>query len=108
MFAQQPREGHMKKAIRLFGYLKYNPKAKLYFDPTFLDHKKIKDNEWKHIFSDASDASDAIDDKAPSPKSKEIQLTVFKDTSHGSDLTTRRSVTGIIIFLGHAPIKFYS
>ena len=43
-----------------------------------------------------------------SPKSKEIQLTVFKDATHGSDLTTRCSVTGIIIFLGHAPIKFYS
>ena len=45
---------------------------------------------------------------APSPKSKVIQLTVFKDASHGSDLTTRPSVTEIIIFLGHAPIKFYS
>ena len=45
---------------------------------------------------------------APSPKSKVIQLTVFKDASHGSDLTTRPSVTEIIIFLGHAPIKFKS
>ena len=41
-------------------------------------------------------------------KSKEIQLTVFKNASHGSNLTTRLSVTGIIIFHGHAPIKFYS
>ena len=41
-FAQKPREGHMKRAIRLFWYLKYNPKAKLFFDPTYFDHNNIK------------------------------------------------------------------
>ena len=71
-FAQQPWEGHMKRALKFFGYLKYNPKATLYFDHTYLDHNNIKfeNHEWKHIYPDASEA---IDDKAPSPKSKEIQ-----------------------------------
>ena len=31
-FASQPREGHLKRALRLFGYLKHQPKAKIYFD----------------------------------------------------------------------------
>ena len=95
-FAQQPSKRNMKRAPRLFGYLKYNPQAKLYSDPTFLDHEHIKfeNNEWKHIFPDASEA---VDDNAPSPKSKEIQLTIFKDTSHGSDLRTTHSITVIFI-----------
>ena len=37
-----------------------------------------------------------------------VQLNMFVDTSHASDVITHRSCTGIIIFLNGAPIHWYS
>lgn len=37
-----------------------------------------------------------------------MQLNMFCDASHATDLVTRRSTTGILFFLNGAPIKWYS
>jgi hypothetical protein len=37
-----------------------------------------------------------------------LKLTAIVDASHASDLITRRSVTGYILFIGITPIKWYS
>ncbi len=44
----------------------------------------------------------------PEPKTPKVHITVYVDASHASDQTTRRSVTGYLIFLGHAPVTWYS
>ncbi len=63
----------MKRALRPFGYLNFNPKEKLYFDPTYLDHNntKFENHKWKNRYPDVSET---IDDKALSPKLKGIKL----------------------------------
>ena len=53
----------------------------------------------------------AVEDKstnAPSPKGKRVQITCFVDAHHGGDQVTRRSITGIIIYVNKAPIIWYS
>ena len=37
---------------------------------------------------------------------EEISITVFVDSDHGHDKLTRRSITGLIAFLGRTP-EFY-
>ena len=37
-----------------------------------------------------------------------IQLTCYFDADHASDLVTRRSVTGILLFANGTPIRWYS
>ena len=54
---------------------------------------------------------DAVEDKptnAPSPKGKRLQITCFVDADHGGDQVTRRSRTGILIYVNKAPIIWYS
>ena len=45
---------------------------------------------------------------APKPRGLPVQLNMFYDASHATDLITRRSTTGIILFLNGTPIKWYS
>ena len=49
-----------------------------------------------------------LDPKFPKPKIKELQITIFSDADHAHDLVTGRSITGIIAFVGSAPIYWKS
>ena len=44
----------------------------------------------------------------PKPRGIPVKLTCFVDADHTGDLRTRRSHTGIIIFVNNAPISWYS
>jgi hypothetical protein len=95
--------------LRLFGYLKNNAKARLLFDPTPFNLETIEfhDQDWYDLYPDAEEATTPHD--APAPMNKvPVQITAFMDASHAADVVTRRSVTGYLIFIGQAPIKWYS
>ena len=80
-----PREGHIKKALCLFRYLKYHYRNKLTFSPEDprLNGIKFEEHEWDDIYPDAQEA---LLDKMPTPKTNKIHITVLTDDSHGSDL----------------------
>ena len=44
----------------------------------------------------------------PEPLGKLVKITVFCDASHADCLVTRRSTTGILIFVNGTPIRWYS
>ena len=44
----------------------------------------------------------------PEPRGKPVQINMFCDASHASCLASRRSTTGIVIFLNGAPVTWYS
>lgn len=37
-----------------------------------------------------------------------VGITVYKDTDHAHDMLTHRSVTGIIVFINNAPVRWIS
>jgi hypothetical protein len=108
-YASMPREGHIKRCIRIFGYPKYNAKGRILFDPTDPNYDDIDfpgHNDWTDLYPDAMEA---IPEEAPTSKNKKLlKLTVIVDASHASDMITRRSVTGYLLFIGITPIKWYS
>eukprot|EP00980_Cylindrotheca_fusiformis_P022020 scaffold8906_cov77-Cylindrotheca_fusiformis.AAC.1 len=61
--------------------------------------------EWVDFYKDAREE---IPDDVPEPLGKEVSVHCFVDASHASDVATRRSQTGILIFVNKAPIIFFS
>jgi len=106
-FNQLPREGHLKRVLRIFGYLKHHAKHRIKFDTGEPNYNGIEflEHDWKQIYPYAEED---IPDDAPPPVTQPIQLTVYADASHGSDLLTRHSVTGILVALNKTVIKTYS
>ena len=54
---------------------------------------------------------DAVEDKptnASPPKGERVKITCFVDADHGGDQVTRRTRTGILIYVNKAPIVWYS
>ena len=102
-----PRVGHLQQVYHVFGYLKQSPRRRLFFDP---DHPKISEDrfhkfEWEDFYKDATED---IPIDAPEPLGNEVGIHCFVDASHASDKVTRRSQTGVLIFINKAPIIFHS
>ena len=84
---------------------------KCVFDPTYVD---INDDHLPREELSATKAKymkelypDAVEEKptnAPSPKVKRVQMTCFVDADLCGYQVTRRSRTGILIYINKAPI----
>ena len=98
-----PRVGHLNQLYRVFGFLKLYPKRKLAFDPS---HPRIIERMFKQYdwFDFYRDSKEAIPGDMPRPRGNPMSTHCFVDASHGSDRTTRRSQTGILIFCNKASI----
>ena len=104
-----PREGHMQAMYRIFGYLRVLPKGKILIDvsqPAIRETVEVsKDQDWIEFYPDAEENTPS--DK-PEPKGELCTLTCYVDADHARDKLTRRSVTGILVFLNNTPISWTS
>ena len=106
-YLASPRIGHLQEVYHMFGYLKQKPKRKLGFDPSEPDisEKMFKEYNWEDFYKDAKEA---IPKDAPEPRGNPVTTHCFVDADHASNRVTRRSQTGILIFVNRAPITFFS
>lgn len=102
-----PRVGHLQQVYHIFGYLKESPRRRLFFDPSHpnISESRFRKFDWVDFYQDAKED---IPLDMPEPLGNEVSIHCFVDASHASDMATRRSQTGILIFINKAPVIFYS
>ena len=107
-----PRTGHLNQALHIVKYLEIHHSNELTFDPEeyFLSHDlRLEASEKGRAMQGLyADASEVLPPNAPKPRGKPIQINCFVDSDHAGDRLTRRSHTGIIIYINKAPISWYS
>jgi hypothetical protein len=108
-FAIAPREGHFKRMLRVFGYLKHHPKGRIMIDTSHPNYEEIKfaGYEWNEMYPDAFEEMPYDAPKVKIEKGR-VNITCYVDADHGHDLLTRRSVTGYLIVINKTPVKWYS
>jgi hypothetical protein len=106
-YLASPREGHFEAVFHIFGYLKSHPNRKIAFDPSYPDisKKRFLKHDWSDFYRDAKEA---IPPNAPPPRGKSVTMDCFVDANLAGDTITRRSETGILIFVNRAPILWHS
>ena len=102
-----PRIGHLEQVYRIFGYLKLYPKRKLAFGAQYprISKKMFRKYDWTDFYRGVEEA---IPVDMPRPRGYMMSTHCFVDASHGSDRSTRRSQTGILIFCNKSPILWHS
>jgi hypothetical protein len=100
-----PREGHLKAALHVMGYLRLKHNSRLIFDPTYpdIDQTAFPNYDWTEFYGNVEEA---IPPDMPSPLGKDIGLHMMVDSDHAGDKKTRRSRTGFLIFCNLSPSKF--
>ena len=106
-YLASPREGHLEEVLHIFAYIKQHPKRKLAFDPDSaqINQARFKKYEWTDFYRDAKEA---IPSNMPEPRGNPVSIHCFVDANLAGDVATRRSQTGILIFVNRAPILWHS
>ena len=102
-----PRQGHLKKVIHIFGYIKSHKKNRLMFDSddSHISDKRFKYYDWFEFYKDAEEA---IPSDMTEARGLPMSTSVFVDADIAGDKKTSRSQTGIIIFCKKASTHWYS
>ena len=104
-FTASPRQGHLAAVLHLYAYLKHNPRSKVVYDPTPMDHEPHAQCDWSDFYQVEGEIKPS---DMPEPRGNAVQTTCFVDSDHAGDQVSRRSRTGVLIFVGMAPIIWYS
>ena len=73
-----------------------------------MDHAILNDfdrEEWKDFYHDEHEEMPM---RMPEPLGKPVQLLAYVDANHAGNMKTRRSHSGILIYMNQAPIIWYS
>ena len=107
-YQANPREGHLEALYLIFHYIWKNPMKRLVFDASVPEchEESFKLNaDWTEFYGDVSE-EDPPD--MPVPLGKPVHINVFVDADHAGNTVTRRSHSGILIFVNNAMIKAFS
>jgi hypothetical protein len=108
-YSAAPREGHVKAMMRVFGYIRQFPKAKICIDtskaPIRNKIKVTRADTWSEFYPDASEE---MPPDMPDAVGNEVMITVYVDADHARDKVNRRSVTGIILLINNTPLVWIS
>ena len=106
-YTSMPRRGHLEAVYSIFAYLKKHDRSTIVFDDRtpFIDELRFIPVDWTDFYPDAAEA---IPPNMPEPKGNPVKVSCFVDADHAGNVLTRRSHTGILIFLNNAPISWYS
>jgi len=107
-FMATPRKGHMVAVLRIFACIKKYLKCQIVIDPHERDWSNLSwlSENWKEFYPNVNEEMPINASKPACGNS--VQSNMFCDASHATNLMTRRSTTGIIIFLNGTPVTRYS
>ena len=107
-FRVAPRRGHLDRAKRVYSYLSKMKHAAIRIrteEPDYSDIPKF-DYDWSQTIYGNVKECKPLD--APKPLGKHVTLTHFVDANLMHDVTTGRSVTGVLHIINKTPIDWYS
>ena len=106
-FLAAPREGHLEQCFHVFAYLKQYNRSSLVFDdqePTF-DEARFEKVDWAEYYPDATEQ---VPPNAPELRGQSLTMSCFVDADHAGCRATRRSHTGVLIYINRALVTWYS
>ena len=103
-----PHEVHLDAVFHMFAFLKHKHNGVIVFEPTEreIDINKISLEDWSA--TPYGEFKEENPSNAPEPRGIAFTMRAFVDSDHSGDMITRRSQTGLLIFLNNAPIYWFS
>ena len=103
-----PRMGHLLVAVHVLGYLRKTNNSSLSLNDEYPNLEFIQPvdiERWREFYPEAVEF---IPLDTPKPLGRPIVMSAFVDADHAGDSQTRRSHTGIILYLNKAPVVWIS
>ena len=105
-----PRKGHMEQVMQIFGYLKKYHNAELVFDPSdpTIDEQDFEKKDWTSSEFGHIEGRKELPPNMPEPRGMGFTIVAKVDVDHASNTVTRRSRTGILVYLNCSLVHWWS
>ena len=107
-FRAAPRQGHLNRAKRIYGYLFNLSDGAIRFRIGEPDFSSIPSQDFDWSRTVYSDAKEYIPHDCPEPLGRYVTTTHYVDANLMHDMITGKSVTAILHLLNGTPIDWYS
>jgi hypothetical protein len=107
-YQANPRIGHLEVLYHVFAYLKSHlDMGRIAYDSLTpeINGSVFRDGDWKEFYGDVQEE---MPPKMPKARGNPVTISAFVDANHAGNVVTRRSHTGIILYVQNAPIVWYS
>jgi hypothetical protein len=107
-YQANPRVGHLEALYLIVSYLHNNQCKRVLFDPNipYIAPDTFRcDDDWTEFYGDVKEEDPP---GMPEPLGASVTIGCFVDADHAGNKVTRRSHTGIIMFLNKAPVQVFS
>jgi hypothetical protein len=108
-FGNSPRQGHMDAMRRVYGYLQAHPDKSVEINSEKLPALASLDTAMRtNMLKQYPDALEEEDPGDPEALGAPLSVAVAEDSNFAHDEITRRSITGIVAYVGRTPIMVKS
>ena len=107
-FRTNPRQGHLSRVKRIYGYLSKMKHATIRVRTEEPDYSDIPIEKYDWSYTVYGNVKETIPEDVPEPLGKPVTLTTFVDANLYHDILTGRSVTGILHLINKTPYDWYS
>ena len=110
-FGAAPRAGHLKLALWAFGFIKQTPNKVIAIDSRPLPINRPTPDFDKLIpdfLQDYPDAKEEIASHFPRAFGPVLDTSILVDSDHAHDKATRKSITGLLAYVGSTPVLWLS
>jgi hypothetical protein len=108
-YQANPRSGHLETLYHVFAYLKSHlDMGRIAYDSKTLDVDESvfeHDVDWTEFYGDVEEE---LPRNMPVPRGNMVIISAFVDANHAGNVVTRRSHTGILIYVQNSPTIWFS
>ena len=107
-FRSAPRQGHLDRLKRIYGYVKRNPDGAIRFRVNIPDHESqgvpVRQDWSSTVYGNTKEE---LPPDMPEPKGKALRTTTYQDANLYHNWVTGRAMSGIIHLLNQTPIFWF-
>jgi len=107
-FCAAPHCGHMEYVKCIYGYLAKMKSAAIRIHTSEPDYSAIPEQDFDWMHTVYGELKEILPNDAPEPLGEFVTLTHYVNANLMHDMTTGKSVTGILHLLNKTPIDWYS
>jgi len=107
-FRAAPREGHLKRMKRIYGYIMKYKHGIIRFDTGMpdLSDLPVHDHDWSN--TPYAGSTEELPGNIPQPRGKAVRITTYADANLYHNVLNGKAVTAILHFLNKTPIDWFS